>query len=269
MSITYTSISQLLASPFQRLTSSMWNTAVLLLTELYLTGGNAVTSILKNGNLTIPGSISASSGNFYDEVYVAGQPVLTEVDPIYIAGFIATAEQQINQILYSNEQLYYSIVKLPSQIDNIISQNLDNFYDSFYKLVNSLIEKISTPLQNAVYSVIDSISYMLTYVYLATIGLANTLNRLSLYLAPPTIEGLQLDINTTPSPIYSGPPIETIRIILQNLSNYIVYIGNQLYNNFPILSNDSLEIHVNNPANVYAWATGKCKVYALFEVVRT
>ena len=99
-------------------------------------------------------------------------------------------------------------------------------------------------------------------------GLVNTLNKLSLYLSPPTIEGLQLDVNTTPSQLYTGPPIETVRIILQNLSNYIVYIGNNLYNNFPILPNDSIEIHVNNPANVYAWATGKCKVYTLFEVVQ-
>jgi len=106
MSVTYTSISELLASPFQRLTSSMWNTASLLLIQLYETGGNAVTSILKNGNLTVPNSITADSGFFYDEVYVAGQPVITELDPIYIAGFISTANQQINSILYSNQQLY-------------------------------------------------------------------------------------------------------------------------------------------------------------------
>ena len=307
MSITYASISSLLASPFQRLTSGMWNTAVLLLTELYLTGGNAVTSILQNGNLTIPGSIIASSGNFYDEIYVAGQPVLTEEDPIYIAGFIATAGQQINAILYSNEQLYYSIVKLPEEIyekiivavptatsilekdttalyetiynvvnylisnvqqtRTIISQDLQNFYVSFYETINSIAKRLGIPLQNAIYFIADSIAYTLTYVYLATVGLVNTLNKLSLYLSPPTIEGLQLDVNTTPSQLYTGPPIETVRIILQNLSNYIVYIGNNLYNNFPILPNDSLEIHVNNPANVYAWATGKCKVYALFEVV--
>ncbi|ARQ96453.1 hypothetical protein CCL42_gp47 [Sulfolobus islandicus rod-shaped virus 8] len=307
MSITYTSISSLLASPFQRLTSSMWNTASLLLIQLYETGGNAVTSILKNGNLTIPGSITASSGFFYDEVYVAGQPVLTELDPIYIAGFIATANQQINAILYSNEQLYYSIVKLPEEIYEkiiiavptvtstlskdtialyetiynvvnylisnvqqtraIISQDLQNFYVSFYELVSSIAKRLGLSLQNAIYFIADSIAYTLTYVYLATVGLANTINKLSLYLSPPTIEGLQLDVSTVPSPLYSGPPIETVRIILQNLSNYIVYIGNQLYNNFPILQNDSLEIHVNNPANVYAWATGKAKVYALFEVI--
>jgi len=307
MSITYASISSLLASPFQRLTSGMWNTAVLLLTELYLTGGNAVTSILKNDNLTIPGSITASSGNFYDEVYVAGQPVLTEQDPIYIAGFIATAGQQIDAILYSNKQLYYSIVKLPEEIyekiivavptttailtkdtialyetiynvvnylisnieqsRTIIKEDLQNFYISFYETINSIAKRLGISLQDAIYFVADSLAYTLTYVYLATVGLANTLNKLSLYLSPPTIEGLQLDVNTVPSPLYIGPPIETVRIILQNLSNYIVYIGNQLYNNFPILPNDSLEIHVNNPANVYAWATGKCKVYALFEVV--
>ena len=116
MSVTYTSISELLASPFQRLTSSMWNTANLLLIQLYETGGNAVTSILKNDNLTVPNSITANSGIFYDEVYVNNQPVLTELDPIYIAGFISTANQQINSILYSNEQLYYSIVKLPQEI---------------------------------------------------------------------------------------------------------------------------------------------------------
>ena len=307
MSVTYTSISQLLASPFQRLTSGMWNTAALLLIQLYETGGNAVTSILKNGNLIVPNSISATSGNFYNEVYVAGQPVLTELDPIYIAGFIATANQQINQILYSNEQLYYSIVKLPGEIyDKIIvavptatsvltkdtqalyetiynvvnylisnvqqtrttiKQDLQNFYTSFYELASSLAKQLGISLQNAIYFVANSLAYTLTYVYLATVGLANTINKLTLYLSPPTIEGLQLDVSTTPSPLYSGPSIETVRIILQNLSNYIVYIGNNLYNNFPILQNDSLEIHVNNPANVYAWATGKAKVYALFEVV--
>jgi len=308
MSITYTSISSLLASPFQRLTSSMWNTASLLLIQLYETGGNAVTSILKNGNLTIPGSITASSGFFYNEVYIAGQPVLTELDPIYIAGFIATANQQINAILYSNEQLYYSIVKLPEEIyekiivavptatsvltkdtqalyetiynvvnyliSNVqqtrttIKQDLQNFYDSFYQLASSLAERLGISLQNAIYFIANSVAYTLTYVYLATVGLANTLNKLTLYLSPPTIEGLQLDVSTVPSPLYSGPPIETVRIILQNLSNYIVYIGNNLYNNFPILPNDSIEIHVNNPSNIYAWATGKCTVYALFEVVQ-
>ena len=307
MSITYASISSLLASPFQRLTSGMWNTATLLLIQLYETGGNAVTSILKNGNLTIPGSITASSGFFYDEVYVSGQPVLTELDPIYIAGFIAIANQQINAILYSNEQLYYSIVELPQEIyekiivavptatsvltkdtqalyetiynvvnyliSNVqqtrttIRQDLQNFYDSFYQLACSLAQRLGISLQNAIYFVANSVAYTLTYVYLATVGLANTINKLTLYLSPPTIEGLQLDVSTTPSPLYSGPSIETVRIILQNLSNYIVYIGNNLYNNFPILQNDSLEIHVNNPANVYAWATGKAKVYALFEVV--
>jgi len=307
MSITYASISSLLASPFQRLTSSMWNTASLLLIQLYETGGNAVTSILKNGNLTIPGSINASSGFFYDEIYIAGQPVLTELDPIYIAGFIATANQQINAILYSNEQLYYSIVKLPEEIYEkiivavptatsilekdtialyetiynvvnylisnvqqtraIISQDLQNFYTSFYETINSIAKRLGLSLQNAIYFIADSLTYTLTYIYLATVGLANTINKLSLYLSPPTIEGLQLDVSTTPSPIYTGPSIETVRIILQNLSNYIVYIGNNLYNNFPILQNDSIEIHVNNPSNVYAWATGKAKVYALFEVI--
>jgi hypothetical protein len=307
MSVTYTSISQLLASPFQRLTSGMWNTAALLLIQLYETGGNAVTSILKNGNLIIPNSISAASGNFYNEVYVAGQPVLTELDPIYIAGFIATANQQINQIIYSNQQLYNSLVKLPSEIYEkiivavptatsiltkdtqalyetiynvvnylissvqqtraVIKQDLQNFYTSFYETINSIAKRLGVSLQDAIYFIANSIAYTLTYVYLATVGLANTINKLSLYLSPPTIEGLQLNVSTTPSPLYSGPSIETVRIILQNLSNYIVYIGNNLYNNFPILQNDSLEIHVNNPANVYAWATGKAKVYALFEVV--
>lgn len=307
MSITYTSISELLASPFQRLTSSMWNTASLLLIQLYETGGNAVTSILKNGNLTVPNSITADSGFFYDEVYVAGQPVITELDPIYIAGFIATANQQINSILYSNEQLYYSIVKLPEEIYDkiivavptatsiltkdtqalyetiynvvnylisnieqsrtIIKEDLQNFYISFYELIDSVAKRLGISLQSAIYFVADSLAYTLTYVYLATVGLANTINKLGLYLSPPTIEGLQLDVSTTPSPLYTGPSIETVRIILQNLSNYIVYIGNNLYNNFPILQNDSIEIHVNNPSNIYAWATGKAKVYALFEVI--
>ena len=307
MSVTYTSISQLLASPFQRLTSSMWNTANLLLIQLYETGGNAVTSILKNDNLTVPNSITASSGFFYNDVYVNNQPVLTELDPIYIAGFISTANQQINAILNSNQQLYNTLVVLPNEIYDkiivavptatsilskdtqalyqtiynvvnylisnveqsrtVIKEDLQNFYDSFYELIDSVAKRLGLSLQNAIYFIADSLAYTLTYVYLATVGLTNTINKLSLYLSPPTIEGLQLDVSTTPSPLYSGPSIETVRIILQNLSNYIVYIGNNLYNNFPILQNDSLEIHVNNPANVYAWATGKAKVYALFEVV--
>jgi len=267
VSVTYTSISDLLASPFQRLTSSMWNTAVLLLNQLYQTGGNAVTSILQNGNLVIPNWIIADAGYFYDDVYVAGQPVITELDPIYIAGFISTANDQINAILYSNEQLYNSLVNLPQEISNAVQQDLQNFYASFYNLINSVSQQLGIPLQNAVYAVSNYLAYSLFYIYLATVGLANTINQLTLYLAPPTIQGLQLNVGTTPNPLYSGSALQTARIILQNLSNYIVYIGNNIYNNFPILPNDSLEIHVNNPANVYAWATGPTTVYALFEVI--
>ena len=269
VSVTYTSISDLLASPFQRLTSSMWNTAVLLLNQLYQTGGNAVTSILQNGNLVIPNWIIADAGYFYDDVYVAGQPVITEQDPIYIAGFISTANDQINAILYSNEQLYNSLVNLPQEISNTVQQDLQNFYASFYNLINSVSQQLGIPLQNAVYAVADSLAYTLFYIYLATVGLANTINQLTLYLAPPTIQGLQLNVGTTPNPLYSGSALQTVRIILQNLSNYIVYIGNNIYNNFPILPNDSLEIHINNPANVYAWATGPATVYALFEVIQS
>jgi len=267
VSVTYTSISDLLASPFQRLTSSMWNTAVLLLNQLYQTGGNAVTSILQNGNLVIPNWIIADAGYFYGDVYVAGQPVITEQDPIYIAGFISTANDQINAILYSNEQLYNSLVNLPQEISNTVQQDLQNFYASFYNLINSVSQQLGISLQNAVYAVADSLAYSLFYIYLATVGLASTINQLTLYLAPPTIQGLQLNVGTTPNPLYSGSALQTVRIILQNLSNYIVYIGNNIYNNFPILPNDSLEIHVNNPANVYAWATGPATVYALFEVI--
>jgi len=307
VSVTYTSISDLLASPFQRLTSSMWNTAVLLLNQLYQTGGNAVTSILQNGNLVIPNWIIADAGYFYDDVYVAGQPVITEQDPIYIAGFISTANDQINAILYSNEQLYNSLVNLPQEIyeqivvavpvatsiltqdtqalyetiynvvnylisnvqqtNVVLQQDLQNFYTSFYNLINSVSQQLGIYLQDAIYAVSNYLAYSLFYIYLATVGLASTINQLTLYLAPPTIQGLQLNVGTTPNPLYSGSALQTVRIILQNLSNYIVYIGNNIYNNFPILPNDSLEIHVNNPANVYAWATGPATVYALFEVI--
>ncbi|WP_198968542.1 hypothetical protein [Saccharolobus islandicus] len=277
MSVTYTSISSLLASPFQRLTSSMWNTATLLLYQLYETGGNSLTSILQNGNLYIPNSVNALAGFFKNEVYVSGQPVLTEQDPIYIAGFISTANQQINQILYSNQQLYYSISKLPKQISYDLYTNLyrtisDLIYksvsDLFYSLV-SQVKQLQKSTTITLYQIADFVAYTFTYFYLATVGLANTLNKLTLYLSPPTIEGLQINLSTVPSPLYSGSTLETVRIILQNLSNYVVYIGNQLYNSFPILPGDSLEFHVRNPANVYAWATGKCKVYALFEIVQT
>jgi len=309
VSVNYTSISELLASPFQRLTSAMWNTANLLLIQLYETGGNAVTSILKNGNLYIPNNIFALQGNFANDVYVSGQPVLTEEDPIYISAFISTAQQQIYDIINSNEQLYYSITQLPEEIyqkiivavptvtsilskdtealyetiynvvnylisnveesRTIIKEDLQNFYTSFYELIDSISKRLGISIQDAIYFVAGSIEYALTYVYLATVGLANTINKLGLYLSPPTIQGLQLDVSTTPAPLYSGSTLETVRIILQNLSNYIIYIGNNLYNNFPILPNDSLEIHVNNPKNVYAWATGKCQVYALFEIINS
>ncbi|CAC93989.1 hypothetical protein SIRV1gp34 [Sulfolobus islandicus rod-shaped virus 1] len=268
MSVTYTSISSLLASPFQRLTSSMWNTATLLLYQLYETGGNSLTSILQNGNLYIPNNISALAGFFQKEVYVSGQPVLTEQDPIYIAGFIGTANQQINQILYSNQQLYYSISQLPKEISYDLYTNLYRTISDLTSTLSSQISQLQKTGINALYSIADFLAYTFTYFYLATVGLANTLNKLTLFLSPPTIEGLQISLSTIPSPIYNGSTIETVRIILQNLSNYIVYIGNKLYNSFPILPGDSLEFHVRNPSNVYAWATGKCTVYALFEVVQ-
>ncbi|AZI75932.1 hypothetical protein SBRV1_gp43 [Sulfolobales Beppu rod-shaped virus 1] len=327
MSVTYASISSLLAKPFQRLTSGMWNTAVLLLDQLYLTGGNVVTSILQNGNLYIPNSIFAQTGNFSDEVYVSGQPVITEADPIYIAGFISTAQQQIAQVLQSNEQLYDILTQIPYDIytavissvpsaTKSVSQSISSLNSLIYDIANYLISVENTNiirldklvydialyfinnfnvqsinlqyivnqvyyniakivnqstqgLYHGIVSISDLLLYALTYIYLAQVSLANTLNKLTLYLSPPTIEGLQLNVSTTPQPLYNGPALKILKMILQNLSNYVVYIGNNLYNNFPILPNSEIEIAVNNPANVYAWATGKCTIYALFEVIES
>ncbi|MCY0851055.1 hypothetical protein [Sulfuracidifex metallicus] len=314
MSIQYASISSLLASPFQRLTSAMWNTAVLLLSEIYFGGTLIDRQLFKNDSLYVPNTISALVGNFSDEVYVSGQPVITEEDPIYIAGFVGSAVQQIQAILNSQLQLYEAIIQMPTDVYNAIAkltagtvsqtqkalqQGIANVYQNLYQVVidvGNQLKTIISPvlylpqliqtvyeniylvtaklsnqivigLSNAIYSVADALLYALTYIYLAMNSLANAINKLTLYMSPPAIQGLQLQISTTPQPIYSGPAIETVKIILQNLSNYIVYIGNKLYHNFPILPGDSIEFSVNNPANVYAWATGPCTVYALFEVL--
>ncbi len=281
MSITYASLDQLLAKPFQRLTSAMWNTAALTLIQLYQTGGNAVTSVLQNGNLYLPGTLTAAAGDFLYQVYVAGEPVLTEEDPIYIAGFISLAASQIAQILYSQQQLYTQLVYLPQDIytnftkviipsiyENVIhalstqqlSQQLSQLPYQIYDVISS---SLLVGVPSAVYNVLAS---FLSYFYAQTVALTNTINRLTLYLAPPTIEGLQLQVSTSPAPLYSGPAIETLKVILQNLSSYVVYLGNSLYNQFPLLPNSSIEFHISNPSNIYAWATGPATVYALFEV---
>ncbi|QJF12290.1 hypothetical protein QIT30_gp14 [Saccharolobus solfataricus rod-shaped virus 1] len=314
MSIQYASISSLLASPFQRLTSAMWNTAVLTLSEIYFGGSLIDRQLFQNGNLYVPNNITAQVGNFSEAVYVAGQPVITEEDPIYIAGFVGSAIQQIQAILNSQLQLYEAIVQMPydvysaiskltagtvtqtqsalqqeianvyqtlyqvvigvdNQLKTVISpvlylpQLIQNVYENIYLVSAKLTNQIVIGLSNAIYSVADALLYALAYVYLAMNSLTNAINKLTLYMSPPAIQGLQLSISTTPQPIYAGPAIETVKIILQNLSNYIVYIGNQLYNNFPILPGDILEFSVNNPSNVYAWATGPCTVYALFETL--
>jgi hypothetical protein len=323
MSITYASLNQLLASPFQRLTSAMWNTAALTLIQLYETGGNTVSSVLQNGNLYLPGNISAISGDFLYQVYVQGQPVLTEEDPIYISGFISLAASQILQIINSQQQLYSQLIYLPYDIytnfmkivvpsiyENVahalatqkVSQQLSQLPYQIYSAIASspllylpqqIYESIlyaikvsdlanllrqapqeiyhafyTSPLlglPSAIYGVLAS---FLAYFYSQTVALTNTINKLTLYLAPPTVEGLQLSVSTKPAPIYSGPSIETLKVILQNLSNYIVYLGNSLYNQFPLLPNSSIEFHVSNPASIYAWATGPATVYALFEIVK-
>lgn len=286
MSITYASISSLLAQPFQRLTSAMWNTASLLLLQLYETGGNAVTKILQNGNLYIPNSIIANSGFFSQEVYVSGQPVLTEEDPIYIAGFISTAQQQIGEILQSNQQLYNLIAQTPYDIYKAVigsipsatqslNKSIYNLNYTIYELIQNLYVNLSeivsrniNNLYHGIVSIVDLLLYSLTYIYLSQVALANTLNKLTVYISPPAIAGLNLNVGTKPSPLYNGQINETVKIILQNLSNYIVYIGNNLYNNFPILPNSEIEITTSNPKNIYAWATGPCQIYALFEYIQ-
>ncbi len=297
MSVSYASIDQLLAKPFQRLTSAMWNTATLLLVQLYQTGGNAVTSVLQNGNLYLPGVLSASSGDFLYQVYVAGEPVITEADPIYISGFIDLASSQIAEILYAQQQLYTQLGNLPGSISTALSQNLvPSIYTNIVKAIgtttlyeeirqlpgqiyNAILDTQITNLPREIYDALsafpityvpgliyDVLSRFLAYFYSQTVALTSAINRLALYLAPSTVEGLQLQVSTKPAPIYSGPSLETIKIILQNLSNYVVYLGNSLYNGFPLLPNSSVEFHVSNPANVYAWSTGPTTIYALFEV---
>ncbi len=299
MSVTYTSINQLLASPFQRLTSAMWNTAALTLIQLYQTGGNAVTSVLQNGNLYLPGNLSAVTGNFLYEVYVQGQPILTEQDPIYIAGFISLASSQIEQIIASQQQLYSQLVYIPEDIyTNFVNVLIPAIYDSVaratvtqtvpaqllqlpYQIYDAITTSPLLKLPTEIYKAVtvlpttylsdviyNTLISFLAYFYAQTVAFANVVNRLTLYLAPPTVEGLQLSVSTTPAPLYNGPSIETLKVILQNLSNYIVYLGNSLYNQFPLLPNSSIEFHVSNPANIYAWATGPATVYALFEVAK-
>ncbi|QJF12359.1 hypothetical protein QIT29_gp13 [Metallosphaera rod-shaped virus 1] len=314
MSIQYATISSLLAKPFQRLTSAMWNTAVLTLSDIYFGGSLIDRQLFKNGSLYVPNNITAQVGNFSEEVYVEGQPVLTEQDPIYIAGFVGSAIEQIQAILNSQFQLYEAIEQMPTDVYNAIAkltagtvaqtqsalqqeianvyenlyqvvigvdnqlktailptlylpQLIQNVYENIYLVSAKLTDQMVTGLSRAINSVADTLLYALSYIYLAMNSLSSTINKLTMYMSPPAIQGLQLKVSTTPSPIYSGPALQTVKIILQNLSNYIVYIGNQLYNNFPILPGDSIEFEVNNPANVYAWATGPATVYALFEVL--
>ncbi len=300
MSITYASLDQLLASPFQRLTSAMWNTAALTLIQLYESGGNAVTSVLQNGNLYLPGTLTAASGDFLYEVYVAGEPVITEADPIYISGFISLAASQIAQILYSQQQLYNQLVYLPQDIytnfmkvivpsiyENVahalatqkVSEQLSQLpYQIYNAIVTSPLAKLPSeiyqslaeaPLLYLPHAIYDVLASFLSYFYSQTVALTNTINRLTLYLAPPAIEGLQLQVSTSPAPLYSGPSIETLKVILQNLSSYVVYLGNSLYNQFPLLPNSSIEFHISNPSNIYVWSTGPATVYALFEVLNT
>ncbi len=280
MSITYASLNQLLASPFQRLTSAMWNTAALTLIQLYETGGNAVSQVLQNGNLYLPGNLSAVTGDFLYQVYVQGQPVLTEQDPIYIAGFIDLAASQILQVIASQQQLYSQLVYLPQDIyisfiksiapavyESVAHTIAESITPNIYNAI--LYAEIATPLSSLPSAIYNVLASFLAYFYSQTVALTNVINKLTLYLSPPTVEGLQLTVNTTPTPLYSGPAVETLKVILQNLSNYIIYIGNSLYNQFPLLPNSSIEFHINNPSNIYAWATGPATVYALFEVVKT
>ncbi len=310
MSITYTSLDQLLATPFQRLTSSMWNTAVYFMEQLYVTGGKTVASVLKNGNLYLPGVLSAAAGDFLYQVTVQGQPVLTEEDPIYISGFVGPAISQILQIVNSQQQLYSQLGYLPQDIyTNFMNNVVPSIYENVSRALMSqqlstqiqqLPEQIygamynamaTSPLLSLPYAIQDAIvdafasrvikeelqylsgaiynvfSSFLTYFYLQTTQLANVINKLTLYLAPSAVQGLQLSVGTSPAPIYSGPTLETVKVILQNLSTYIIYLGDGLYNQFPLLPNSSIELNINNPGGIFAWATGPATVYALFEEV--
>ncbi|CAI44175.1 hypothetical protein ARV1_gp20 [Acidianus rod-shaped virus 1] len=309
MSITYASISDLLAKPFQRLTSSMWNAVVLELNQVYFGGSLIDRKLFVDNNLYVPQNLFAMTGDFYNEVYVAGQPVLTEQDPIYIAGFISTAYNQISAILASQQQLYTAISNIPHSLGNIAypldvlyrnlqsiqsgfygilqqflyqtAQNFNVFLGELYKLSESpvfnewytlyntnaiLQQALNVYLPKTLTTLADTVIYDLFYMYLATATLANAINKLTVYLSPSSVQGLSISVGQSPAPIYSGPALQTVKIILQNLSNYIIYIGNSIYNNFPILPNNNVEFRISNPANVYAWSTGPATVYALFEV---
>lgn len=291
-------------APLQRATSTAWNTLVYTVAQLYTTGPPIIYKYFQNGNLYIPNIISANVVEATQKILVQGEPVLTELDPIYIAGFVGFANTQLNQVIQGQNRIYQAIANLPSHIQQSTQYIVNQIYSDNYKTYR-LLQKITNEIyifdttllqkirQNELYlsselykwsvgitnaikkSVLKELyiaNYILGQIYKMTSNLTQSINTLIMYLSPPSVTSLSIKLGRKLVPI-SSLVIKTVDIILQSSpsNTYVIYIGGYVgttpYVNFPLFPGDRVEISVNNLQNIWAYAEGPAILFALANVL--
>lgn len=259
-------------SPLQRATSTSWNMLVYAVAQLYVAGPPILYQYLRNGNLYVPNEVEANIVSANKEILVQGQKVLTEQDPIYVAGFVGIANQQLNQVIQGQNKIYQAIGNLSSQIPSAISKSMNYIVSEIYttnyntyRLLRKVVDEIyifdSTLLyqikQNNIYignvlykwsahisNIVNSMvkqelyiaQYVLNQIYKMTTSLTNSINTLIMYLSPPSVASLSIKVGRKLIPL-SSVVIKSVDIILQSApsNTYIIYVGGYL-NNIPYVS---------------------------------
>ena len=197
------------------------------------------------------------TGYFYDNCYVQGKRVLKDYDPIQLYAFIDQAKQDVSLIQYYLDLIsFYSnkIYELEQQLKSL--QETTNLY---LQLIDSKVKSIESDVSLIKSYKQDELSKLRTLVehYVRFIS------------SGKGVKSAIITATQSPIPLFVDE-MEVRRIILKvpTTALYVVYIGDNLYQDFPLFKGEQIELNVKDPSKVYIRSEYEEKVFALFELAQ-
>ena len=93
-------------------------------------------------------------------------------------------------------------------------------------------------------------------------------DEIRLYASPRALESLVLDVGTTPKPIKTtSTKVKKIKLYVTLDTTYVVYVGDQTSQDFPIEAGEKEEIEIDDASKVYLLSENMSYVRILLEKV--
>ena len=223
---------------FQPLFASDWNLVVDALDELYQNKLSLEEGLtLGTGDFYVHELTVGDDLDVYGQIFSEGKKVLRDTDPIYIAGFIQRGYQDIQYIKDQLAGIKSTLIEV-YYLDQTIEGKLEDIYKTIYE-----IEKTAKSIEQKT-------------------------EEIRLYASPRALESLVLDVGTTPKPIKTtSTRVKKIKLYVTQDTTYVVYIGDQTSQDFPVEPGEKEEIEIDDASKVYLLSENISYVRILLEKV--